>query len=417
MLKNKLKIALIFLAILVFISTLSFATETTAEDVLSDPDASLEDILAAYQSEENGETETTGDAEAVYSTNNSIEENWVNDDLYKIDEKVEINQIVDGNVYVMAKEVVINSEIGGNVYVMAEKITIGEAGYIYSSLYAMGKEITIDGIVCDAYVMAGNISIGNNGYIYRDLRASGNEITLNGKVRRNAYLSVNELNLNAENGSLIGGNLTYSSKNEATIPEGAVSGETTFNKEIEDVKTVNAAAIIGSYVYSAISFLVYIVVVILLATWLAPKFVEKVKDTETKNALISLVIGLGTPIAGIIVGILLLITGIAAKVGIALFMVIALIWMSAMAITSIYLGNIVAKKLQFEGKAKFVLACILTALAIWLVAKIPVLGSLVSFVATILGIGLFVYNIFAKKVVEKENTEVAEVSEIENKEK
>lgn len=410
MLKNKLKIAVILSAILVLISTFSFAT--SSEDVLSDPNASAEDLLAAYQGEENTEEakeneEENIDEEQVYTTGNSIDDDWVNDDLYKIDEKVEINQIVDGNVYVIAEEVIISSEIGGNVYIMAEKVTINDSAYIYSSLYAIGNEITINGIVCDAYLLGNEITIGNNGYIYRDLRASANKINLDGKVRRNTYLTGNELNFNAENGALIGGNLVYSSKNEATVPEGAVMGEVEFNQKVQEVKAVSVISIITSYIFAALSTLVYIAVVILLAMWLAPKFVEKITNTTTNDALISLAIGIATPFVLSIAIVILLITGIAAKVGLASLLILALVCMSGSAITSIYLGNICAKQLKFEGKTGFVVSSLIVALIIWVVGKIPFIGFLVSIISSVLGIGLLVFNIFNKKV-NNSNKEVTE---------
>ena len=386
MLKNKFKFMFLLIAVVVLISTLSFATDT--EEI------SIDELLssAAEGSEE--------DAEEY------VDDDWINNDLYEMGDTVTIDKVVDGNVFVMAQEVTITSEIGGDAFVMANKVTI-DGGYIYSSLFVMANEVVIDGVVYDVYGLANNFTLAEDGYVYRDLKVSANTINIDGKVRRDAYLSGVDFNLNEENGTLIGGNLTYSAASEINIPEGAILGEVKFEKEEVKVESVAEKAI--SYITNALNLLVYTCAVVLLAIWLAPKFVEKATNMSVKKAWASLGIGAASAIVVPIVLLLLLMSGIASRVSIAATFVFVAICMSGTAFASIYFGNLFAKLVKWEGKVKFVLASVIAALIIWIIQQIPFIGGIVGFLVALFGIGVLVVNIFEGKF--KKNKEAKTVVE------
>lgn len=395
MLKSKFKFMFLIVAIVTLISTLSFATDASEE-------ASLEDLLAAANVEVTDNAVTTGED----SNNHSQEEpEWVNNDLYLMGDKVEINQIVDGNVFVMANEVVISSEIGGDVFVLANKITI-DGAYIYSSLFAAGNEVTINGIICDAYVVSNDFTLDTNGYIYRDLKASANTLNLKGKIRRDAYLSGVNFSFDMTNGAIIGGNLKYTSGADVTVPAEAVLGNVLHDQS--EVKTQSVGEKILSYIFDAISLLVYTFVVILLAIWLAPKFIERVSNMNTKKAFVSLGIGAATIIVVPIAIILLLVSGICSSVGIAATLVFTAICMSATAFASIYFGSLFAKLVKWDGKVKFVLASLIVALIMWVISHIPFIGWLFGFLFALFGIGTFFVNVVYKKEAKSEEMPIQE---------
>ena len=146
----------------------------------------------------------------------------------------------------------------------------------------------------------------------------------------------------------------------------------------------------------------------MLLLWLTPKFVERVGKMGVGKSFASLGIGFVTPIALVIVSILLLISTVGASifaVGIFTFMILAFI---GNAIASIFFGKLFTKVFKMEGNIKFVLFTLVSSLVLWLIALIPVAGGIISFVISIFGIGTTVVNMIFRKEKVEEKTEVTE---------
>lgn len=394
MLKKKFKVLFLLITVITLFSTLSFATiepRTTGED--------SEDGIMPIS-----ENEATPISEE--ETPSSNEEEWVNNDLYIMEDKYVLDKIVDGNVFIFANEVTISGEIGGNVFVCANKLTV-DNGYIHSTLFAVTSETIINGIVYDVYAVCDNFTLEKDGFIARDLKLGSNNFNLNGKIRRDAYVSASHYNINEENGTLIGGNFNYSAKSELTIPEGIVIGEIRYSQEVITEESVFEK--VSSYIFDAINVLVYALVVVILVILLAPKFVERVSNMNTKKAFISLGIGILIPIVAIIALFMLLVSSVASLLSVASIFVFIAICMSGTAFASIYFGSIFVKLVKWEGKVKFVLASLITALIIWAISQIPYIGSIFGLLVSLFGIGtLFVNAIYRKENIKEEVIETKE---------
>lgn len=393
MLKKKFKVLFLLITVVTLLSTLSFATvepRTTGE-------SNENEIMPI------SENEATPISEE--ETSDPDEEEWVNSDLYIMEDKYELNKIVDGNVFIFANEVTISGEIGGNVFVCANKLTINN-GYIHSTLFAATNEIVINGMIYDVYAVCDNFTLEKDGFIARDLKLGTNTFNLNGKIRRDAYVSAAHYNIPEQNEPLIGGNFNYSAESELTVPEGIVIGEVKYNKEVISEESVFEK--VSSYIFDAINVLVYALVVIILAILLAPKFVERVSNMDTKKAFVSLGIGILVPIAVIIALFILLISSVASMLSLAGIFIFIAICMSGAAFASIYFGSIFVKMAKWEGKVKFVLASLITALIIWAISQIPYIGGIFGLLVSLFGIGtLFVNAVYRKETI-------VEVSETTN---
>lgn len=394
MLKKKFKVLFLLITVVTLLSTLSFATvepRTTGE-------SNENEIMPI------SENEATPISEE--ETSDPDEEEWVNSDLYIMEDKYELNKIVDGNVFIFANEVTISGEIGGNVFVCANKLTINN-GYIHSTLFAATNEIVINGMIYDVYAVCDNFTLEKDGFIARDLKLGTNTFNLNGKIRRDAYVSAAHYNIPEQNEPLIGGNFNYSAESELTVPEGIVIGEVKYNKEVISEESVFEK--VSSYIFDAINVLVYSLVVIILAILLAPKFVERVSNMDTKKAFVSLGIGILVPIAVIIALFMLLISSVASMLSLAGIFIFIAICMSGTAFAIIYFGSIFVKMAKWEGKVKFVLASLITALIIWAISQIPYIGSLFGLLVALFGIGTLFVNAVYRKESDKE--EVVETKE------
>lgn len=383
MLKKKFNILFLLVAILTLISTLSFATiePRTSEG---------SDIIPISENSEDVNSETT-------TSENNTNSSWVNSDLYLTGNIVEVNQIVDGNAFVFANEVTVSGEIGGDLFVCAKKLTL-KNGYVYNSLFAVADEISIDGIVYDLYAFANNFTLESNAFVYRDLRVSANTFNLNGKVRRNAYISAAYYNIASENDTLIGGNFNYSAKSEISIPEGVVTGEISYNKEIVEEKHVIER--ISSSLFDIMNAFVYTLIIILLATYLTPKFINRVTNMDTKKAFVSFGIGILSLVVIPFALILLLCSRACFIPALAITFIYVAICMSGTAFASIYFGSVLAKLVKWEGKVKFVLASLISALVIWAISQIPYIGGVFGFLVALFGIGtLFVNVVYRKEAI------------------
>lgn len=243
--KTKLKLFLILFVIVSLITTVVFATEakTATED---------EPVVTSQTDPENTEgivsTDEIAEGDQVVS-----EDDIVSTDRYFAGDKVEISDIIDGNVFVIGKEVTITGEIGGDLFVIADKLTIDGAA-IFGNVFGMASEINIDGAMYYAYLVCDKFNFEFNGYVYRDLYVEATEMKLNGRIIRNAYLEADKVTIDTN--LEVYQDINYTAQSEAiyieeledgttrettTIPETVAAGNINytnrskklFNKEIK----------------------------------------------------------------------------------------------------------------------------------------------------------------------------------------
>lgn len=331
---------------------------------------------------------------------NASMENLKSEDIYLTGDEVTIDYMVDGNLFVFANTVNINSYIGGDAFIVANTINVNENGYIFSNLFAIGKDITISGRIYDLYACSNNITI--NGYIYRDIRTITDNLNISGIIGRNVYTKTNTINIQTTSNEseqsqvtsqgLINGNLNYTSSTELSIPEGTVTGSVNYTEE----KSSNSASV-QTYILSLGRFIVTVVLVWLICLWLAPKFLKNTSTIISKKFLPTLGYGILTPILAVIAFALLILLGITstiATIGLAiLFIGIAL----APSIFAITINNLICNKLKIEKNSVIFGILIITSAILWAICIIPVVGSFVSIAISILGLGIIIKGILPSK--------------------
>lgn len=393
MLKNKNKLTIIALiAVLILALTLPIVRaddEPVANEVTS-PEATT--------TAEN----TSTDVPQTTNTPGTSEENFKKSDVYLTGDDVTIDYIVDGNLFVFANNVTINSQIGGDAFICAGSVTIGEQGYVFSNLFTASKNVTVNGVVYDLYAACQDVTI--NGYIYRDVHVGADTVNILGTVGRNASIDCNTLNFTNENAegtasrAAINGNLNYSAKEEVSIPEGVVSGETTFEKQndLEENSIQDVIMRLGTYV-------VTIVIIWLLCLWLAPKFLKNNTSLLTTKKILP-VIGLGilTPIALFVLGILFFILGITVTLGFVSFLILFGLIMISNAMFIITFNNILCSRLKIEKTMGIFGMLIATSAVLWLVGLIPYVGPVLGFIVSVLGMGIAISSLVLKEKEVKE---------------
>ena len=329
--------------------------------------------------------------------------NVVSKTLYLADSSVTIDYPVEGNVFVMAQDLTISGNISGNVFALAQNLKIETTGSINSTLFVCAENVTIDGTVSDVFSISSNLTINNNARVMQDITAGGNTLKLGGTIGRNANFGFDEIYVS-------------DSSRVAAISEDIVSGTTSF-KPIEEVK-IEPKDIIKEKLNDLYTLLVVSLVIVLIVVYAMPKFADKEqKIVENKLAT---TFGYGALALILVPFVCLLlfctILGILPSI-VLLFVYLFIIMQVATPLVAIAMAKIICQKINKNTKGFTLLFSMLLVLAIWVLELIPVLGSIVSLLTAMLGLGIIVYAVFhstiePKKDSKKDDKIVAEASAI-----
>lgn len=406
MLKNKTKI-LVFLLILAISLTTSFVyadNETTLED----------DIIPISDNLESSPVENN--AENPISTNEPTEDTYKSHDIYLTGDNVTIDYVVDGNLFVMADTVTINSKIGGDAFIMAKTINVGDQAYIFSNLFAIADSIDIKGVVYDVYALAQNFTV-SNGYIYRDAKLCCNTININGVIGRNAFVSCSNINFNTDENDkgIIYGDLTYSTPSELSFDKNIVNGNVTYKApKVSPEKSVRE--IVASYISDLGAFLAFVIIIWLVCLWLAPKFLNDTNKFVGKKTLNVLGTGLLTLIAVPIACIILLLLQLTAGISLLTVAIYILALIVAKSIFTIVANNYLCSKLNINKNTGIFGMLIVSGVIVWVISELPYVGGIVSFIISVLGLGVLVSAILPKKTKKVSDTnEVKETTKTDVK--
>ncbi len=395
MLKTKTKI-LVFLLILAISLTTSFVyadNETTLED----------DIIPISDNLESSPVENN--AENPISTNEPTEDTYKSHDVYLTGDNVTIDYIVDGNLFVIANTVTINSKIGGDAFIMANNINVSEQAYIFNNLFAMANSIDIKGVVYDVYALAQNFTV-SNGYIYRDAKLCCNTIKINGVIGRNAFVSCSNINFNTDENDkgIIYGDLTYSTPSELSFDKNIVNGNVTYKApKVSPEKSVRE--IVASYISDLGAFLAFVIIIWLVCLWLAPKFLNDTNKFVGKKTLNVLGTGLLTLIAVPIACIILLLLQLTAGISLLTVAIYILALIVAKSIFTIVANNYLCSKLNINKNTGIFGMLIVSGVIVWVISELPYVGGIVSFIISVLGLGVLVSAILPKKAKKASDTD------------
>lgn len=399
MFKNKLKIIAIFITLTLLFST-SFVLADN--DTVSNSEASTDKISVDSSNTNELSTENKNIEQSASNTSadaQTQEDSYKKNDVYLTGEDVTVDYIVDGNLFVCANKVTINSQIGGDAFILAKELVINDQAYIFSNLFTCAQSVEIKGVVYDVYACAQDFTI-SSGYIYRDMKLSCQNVNINGTVGRNAFVNCSSINFNtdSQNKGIIYGNLDYTSSSEASIPDGSVSGEVKFEQSSDSNKEDSVKTKITSYILNLGAFLAFVLIIWLLCLWLAPKFLDKTNEFVGKKTWKVLGIGFITLIAIPIACIFLLLLQITASTSLLILVLYILALVVSKSLFTITANKYLCTKININKNSGIFGMLIVSGIIIWVLTKLPYVGGILSFVVTILGLGILVSAILPKKI-------------------
>lgn len=327
----------------------------------------------------------------------------LNTDLYLFEENVIVEDAVNGNVFAAGSTVTVTGAVFGDLFVFASDLTIEEGAIIYGNVFTFANNMVIKGNVqYDVYAFAQNFELSNNGFVNRDVKLYVGTAKLNGIIMRNADFIANNIIMPEDAKNLVGGYLHYISTHESTIPADAVMGEVKYTEYEEETQTIGE--IVLDYITKYINTILYALVIILLATFFAPKFIEKTNYTLMKRPFASAGIGILAFVLIPVAAIFCVTTGILSYISIAAFAVYCLILSITLSIFSMAIAKSIEKKLKKPSKGKFILFSFLSATILWILQIIPYIGTYISLFIYVVGLGVALFALFIRKDVSELET-------------
>lgn len=321
------------------------------------------------------------------------------DDVYKMENQVTINQVIDGNVYVMARDVKVeNAVIYGNLFVMAENIQIVDSE-IAGSIFAMGENVDFSGMTNDLYACGSKVNMAAGSYIWRNAKVAGETINIDGNVGRNFDVGVNQLVVGEH--AQIEGILHYFSNKEANISEKAQIQDVQF---IQDEEEENETSNGVNYAFEIANVAFQTLIIALIIVFLVNKF-KTLKRTD--NIGIDFLKSTGKGALMLIFVPILSIVLMLSVIGIGLGLIVLVLYIIglcvAIPVSSVEIAHRILAKKENVKKGVWIGISILVSLVIWAIRFIPVIGGIVRFILVLIGLGIISSLIFQRNKKEEVN--------------
>ncbi|MCB0037968.1 MAG: polymer-forming cytoskeletal protein [Anaerolineales bacterium] len=354
----------------------------------------------------------------------------VEGDLFFGANEVEINGTVAGDVIGGGNSLIINGTIGDDILFGGTALIIADGASIAGDVLAGGTGIEIaSGATVGNDVLFGAVGALLNGTIGGDVHGGGNGVEINGTIDGNVELDVGDpgssmpfdptlFNPNAPTNTpratpgltvggdaSIGGDLSYASSARAEVPATAVAGELIFDEVIpETAEQSSFATQLGTTAWAAAQRWVILLLLGWLLLRLMPNLVKgsavQFNNNPGKGLLSGVLLYFGWPIALLILlALVILLAALLGAINVS-WLSTAIIWLGIAVIvvevilfilTLVFLCAILVSWLIgsriVSDQSMPIIPLALGTLIVVILTAIPYLGSLVSFVVGIAGLG------------------------------
>jgi len=319
----------------------------------------------------------------------------IHGDLYVASTKninIQQDAVIKGNIYATGSQISLNGQVSGSAYITGDKFDMNYFSYISRDLYLNSGSANLAGVIYrNAFVTVTNKLVTTSYFrVNQNLSVDyADNFTFSGEVKGNAYINSKALSFNNKDNQkcVINGNLKYATQNDTKVADGIVSGEVS-KAEFKKISSNDFS--VADAMFNFIVLLVYVLVVVLLSTKLAPSAIEKLSEINVKNAIISFAIGFASILAIVLLFLMLLVSG--AGTALAFLLVIAYLFVLGLALPILFYN--IANMLNFKLHL-YVKILIVTAVY-YLISLIPVIGSPVVFITLFIGVGRILKGFFSK---------------------
>ena len=336
----------------------------------------------------------------------------IDDDLYVGGGTVSIAGTVNGDATIGAGTVTVNGTVNGSLNVAGG--TVDVLGDVTGAVRVSGGTVRILGSVGrDLVIFGGTATVEAGAEIEGDIAGATGSLTIAGTVHGNVRAGTGTMviagtidgdvelgvgDLAVESGAVIGGDVTYTSTDDARIADGAeIGGEIERREPAVGVESMVADNPIVSYLGVLIGLLVL--------GWgllaIRPRLVAGSAQTLRTAPLPSLGIGLVGCLSQFLLVILLVVVGallsaLAGSLGggffvaalIVILLIVALVFLAAVPV-AMAIGQLVLPG-DRSGYLVYLAGAAILALALVVGGFVPALGGLVFLAVWVLGLGAFI---------------------------
>jgi len=337
----------------------------------------------------------------------------IDDDVYIGGGNVTINGRINGDLVVAGGNVTVNGTVrddliaaGGNIVVNGDiGQTIRGAGGSVMVNGDIGEDLVVGGgtvttsenttVGRDALLGAGTVTL--SGAVQRNLTSGSGRITIDGTVGGNARLYLDGGQLTLTDRARIGGDLVYTSENEASIASGAqVAGE--ISREEPPVRRPTPAErTTGRIIGFIISYLATLLLALALL-FLFPRRVDETGTTVIASPWVSLLTGLALLLLVPILVVILLVFVITIPIALTILFFYAFGLYLAKAFVGLALGKVLSRYVNL-GQGN-VIPLLIGLFIVMLIGLIPIIGPVARFLYYIFGLGAgatVIYKAFAAR--------------------
>ncbi len=361
-----------------------------------------------------GQTETINDT--FFGSGDSVSlAGTFTGDVFTSGGTVEFSGTAHRNLFVAGGRMTISGTVDGDVFVSGGTVDITSGAQLKGNVYAVGGQVSIDAPIGGELFaaggqleMTGNSGVGRSaaiaggtmavaGPVGRDLFASGGTLSLSSQVAGNVRAEVDTLEISSS--AKVGGDLTYISRREATIPAGVVSGHVTRVAPRENTSAVNpVAALLGglfAWLQSIIGMLLFGLLLVVLAPGTMTRAERHVQADPWRSLGVGLLTMLAIPLAS---GVVLVAGVFLGGWWIALFALVGLVVASVVGyvVTAMTLARWLLERFSSHRNHPL-LTMALGVVLLGFVSVIPFLGWLVALAAGAVGLGSLVLIAFARR--------------------
>jgi len=324
-------------------------------------------------------------------------------DYFSTGSSIEISGVVKGDVYAFGSQVIIDGQVEGDVISTGGTIHIG--GEVLGNVRLAGGQVELDGKVGkNATIMAGSIDLSASSSIGGNLVATGGNVEvagtvggmvtlaasnarISGRIGKDVKAHVGQLRISSR--ASIGGELDYSSADQALIDSGAeIGGEIVYHpsavREFVSGKW-KAGLVLGSrYIGRVMNFLYSFVIGWILLKLFFPK-VKRALGVLDQRPWKAFWVGILTAILLPVACVILFVTILGFPFALALVAISLIGFFAAKIFPILWVSNRIFPKFRLKPNSLGVL--FLGLLAFFFLVEVPILGKVLSPFATMLGIG------------------------------
>ena len=338
------------------------------------------DVVTIAESETINDTLFAG-AETVLVKGN------VTGDLLVAGKRVEVDGSVGGNLIAFAESVVVRGSVGGVVLGASSRFDL-EGATAEGNLFAAAEEVTVDAAssVADNVGIAGNRAVVD-GPVGKDLYTFAETVELDSALGGNLEAFGNRVRL-LDNARVAGSaRLRVEGEDKLHRADGAqIAGALEFLDLPEDLRETSEYASAEFYLWQ-LARIVSAVLAGLVLLWFFPALRDVVVGggmEGARSAGVGVLALFGIPIIAVLAGITLVGLPFAFF---ALVCWILLLYLAKIVI-GIFIGRTVLGSTQYADNTLLILLAGITIII--LVVNVPLIGGLISFVLTLIGMGLLV---------------------------